>query len=386
MRQGTTYDANLTGLLFRFADKSNKYALNGRGALSQQYFSDSTELGHTYNHSFGKISGNFLFNLSHNVESDTYNPNDLGILFSNNSVEENLDLGYHFYQPFWKILNMHTNLGAVYARRYKPDAYQNFVVYGNMNATFKNFMSAGINVNLEPVKTYDFYEPRIEGWYYAFPVNYNIGGWVSSDYRKKFALDINFDYRWFDEHDRHNLNLAISPRFRVNDQLQFIYSFESGNNFDDMGYADSYNAGGDQKIIFGLRDVNTITNTLSGSYIFNNRMSLSLRARHYWSTAAYNRFFVLQQNGSLLPIAYSKNRDVNFNAFNVDMVYSWWFAPGSEVSVVWKNAILDQGNEVMPRYFENFSRTVAAPQLNTLSIKVLYYIDYLTLKKRLSPA
>ncbi|WP_242921309.1 DUF5916 domain-containing protein [Pontibacter liquoris] len=388
MRQGSTYDANLTGVLFRVANKENKYAIDGKGAMSQRYFSDSTDLGHTYEVRVGKVSGNFQYNFTHSVISDTYNPNDLGILFTNNTQEEELNLSYNVYQPFWKLLNLYTNVGAEYARRYEPDAFQNLVFYGNVNGTFKNFFSAGLQLNMQPVRTYDFFEPRVAGWYYLFPTNYDIGGFVSSDYRKKLAMDISGNYRPYSENNRHNISFSISPRYRVNDRLMFMYDYSMQNRVDDMGYADSFkdqlNGQPQQRVIFGLRDVNSVANTLSGSYIFSNRMSLTMRARHYWSKATYKRFYQLTIQGELLPDAtYSENRDVNFNAFNVDMVYAWWFAPGSEVSVVWKNAILQQEDDVRPHYFDNVSHTLSSPQNNSFSIKVLYYLDYLTLQKRL---
>ncbi|MEJ8801291.1 DUF5916 domain-containing protein [Pontibacter sp. H249] len=398
MRQGGTYDANLTGGLFRFNDKTNTYAIEGRAALSQKYFSDSTALGHTYRIGLSKTSGRFQVYTSHTLISDTYDPNDLGILFVNNSMEENLQFNYNFYQPFWKLLNMYTSVGAVYARRYKPDTFQNFVIYGNVNATFKNFMSAGLNFNLEPVTTYDFFEPRVDGMYYTFPVNYSAGGYVSSDYRKKFALDISGNYRWFDENSRYNYSYAISPRYRVNDKLSFVYQFSRNLRLDDMGFANKFkfDENGDevkeQVVIFGLRDVNATTSTLTASYSFSNRMTLSLRSRHYWSKAEYNRYYRLATDGLLSPDAYpggysdeykNNNHNINFNAFNIDMVYSWWFAPGSEISIVWKNAIEESKDVVVPRYLDNFSNTISSPQNNSLSVKVLYYIDYLTLKNKL---
>ncbi|WP_242926439.1 DUF5916 domain-containing protein [Pontibacter vulgaris] len=398
MRQGSTYDANLTGLVFKLANKKNTYAIDGKAALSQQYFSDSTALGHTYRVGVGKISGNFQVYGSHTLISDTYNPNDLGILFVNNSVEENLQFNYNFYQPFWKFLNMYTNIGAVYARRYKPDTFQNFVIYGNLNTTFKNFMSAGAFFNIEPVITYDFFEPRVAGRYYTFPTNNNIGGYVSSDYRKKFALDVSGNYRWFDENNRNNINFDISPRYRVNDKLSFTYSYSRNLRFDEMGFAKKINPEpgiNDTKepfVIFGRRNLNTTSSTLTSNFSFNNKMSVSLRARHYWTKAEYKDYHRLTADGLLQPDTYPNgyndkyagaNHNINFNVFNIDMIYSWWFAPGSEISVVWKNAIHESKNVVVPRYLDNFSNTISSPQNNSFSVKVLYYIDYLTLKKRL---
>ncbi|MBD1398922.1 carbohydrate binding family 9 domain-containing protein [Pontibacter sp. JH31] len=398
-RQGSTYDANLTGLLFRVANKGNKYAVNGTAALSQQYFSDDTRLGHMYSIGAGKVSGNFQYRYTHSVKSDTYDPNDLGINFIRNSVDEDVNFRYNIFQPFWKLLNMNTQLGAQYSRRYKPDDFQNFVIYGRVSGTFKNFMSAGTFFNLEPVKTYDFFEPRVEGRYYAFPTNRSIGGWLSTDYRKKLALDIELNYRDFDEYDRRNFSYFIAPRYRVNDKLSFVYSLSRNIRLDDIGYAnhftDQTETGIVHRIIFGKRDVKTITNSLSSSYIFNNKMSLSLRARHYWSKAEYNRFFQLGRSGELMADAYPEGyfadnqkptHNINFNTFNIDMVYSWWFAPGSEISIVWKNSILESQGDIVPRYHKNFSNTITGPQTNSLSVKVLYFIDYQMLKKRVFKA
>ncbi|MFD2513133.1 DUF5916 domain-containing protein [Pontibacter locisalis] len=398
MRQGSTYDANLTGVVFRLANKGNKYAINGKAALSQRYFSEETDLGYMYRIGVGKVSGNFTYNFSHTVESDTYNPNDLGLLFTPNSVEERVHLQYNIFKPFWKMLNLYTNVGAVYERRYEPDAFQNFVIYSNVNGTFKNFWNAGAWLEVEPVKTNDFFEPRVDNRHYVFPANNNVGAWVSTDYRKKFALDVNASYRVFNENERKTFNYAISPRYRVNNQLSFNYSYSRNMRFDDIGYANSFDPDLEnddkleRRVIFGLRDVLTTSNTISGSYIFNNRMSLSLRARHYWSSAKYDRFYNLALAGQLEPDVYpqgykgrfeDRNHNINYNAFNVDVVYSWWFAPGSEISVVWKNAISERGSQVESQYFDNFSRTLSAPQNNTFSLKILYYLDYLTLKSKL---
>ncbi|TPE40270.1 DUF5916 domain-containing protein [Pontibacter mangrovi] len=392
MRQGSTYDANLTGLLFRLANKGNKYAIDGKAALSQQFHPGDTDRGYMYRVGAGKVSGNFQFSASHTLYSDKYNPNDLGILFTNNSSEQEVSFSYNIYDPFWKMLNLYTTVGAVHERRFRPNKFQNLVVYGNVNGTFKNFLSAGINVNLEPVVTYDFFEPRLNGRVYAFPVNYTLGGWVSTDYRKRFATDVSLTYRSFDEHNRHSLSYGVYPRFRVNNQLSFNYGFEANNRYDDMGFVKVLRYKNEQgvewkepDVVFGLREVRSVYNSLSGSYTFNNRMSLRLRVWHNWSKVNHTKFFRLQHNGGLEAYQYEPEQspDVNYNSFNLDMVYSWWFAPGSEISVVWKNAFEEQLNEVSPFYFDNFSHTLRSPQSSTFSVKVLYYLDYLTLQRKL---
>ncbi|MCE3280996.1 MAG: hypothetical protein K0S44_3187 [Bacteroidetes bacterium] len=136
-------------------------------------------------------------------------------------------------------------------------------------------------------------------------------------------------------------------------------------------------------ITFGRRNVLTITNQLNVNYIFTNRMSLSLRGRHYWSKAEYQQYYTLSDKGLLFEDnQYTGNSNVNFNAFNIDMVYRWQFSPGSEMSFVWKNAVYTQGKEIIERFADDINETFSAPQSNSFSIKVLYYLDHSMLKRK----
>ena len=195
-----------------------------------------------------------------------------------------------------------------------------------------------------------FFEPRTAplGEYFVnVPASGNIGGFISSDYRKKLALDVNGGYRRFaadgERTGRYGIGGAISPRYRVNNQLTFKYSAEYSQSENQIGYV---NGGTDSSqpedvpflssILLGRRRVTTITNTLTMSYVFTNRMSFNIRTRHYSSHVHYRDFSTLGHDGEETPAAYARNRDKAYNAFNVDAVFSWWFAPGSQVNVVWK--------------------------------------------------
>ncbi len=112
-------------------------------------------------------------------------------------------------------------------------------------------------------------------------------------------------------------------------------------------------------------------------------MGINLRVRHYVSSVANKEFFSLQQqNGKLLSNpAFSENVDRNVNYFNVDMVYTWQFGPGSFLNIVWKDAGFTYHEFVEKSYFKNFSNTVDSDQNNNISIKVIYFLDYLDIKK-----
>jgi len=112
-------------------------------------------------------------------------------------------------------------------------------------------------------------------------------------------------------------------------------------------------------------------------------MNIDLRGRHYWSWADYDSYFFLNPNGSLMNYAaYPENADVNFNAFTIDMMFKWEFAPGSELSLVWKNAIYTENSNMGMAFGKNLSETLKSNQSNSLSLKVLYYVDVNSLRKK----
>jgi uncharacterized protein DUF5916 len=142
--------------------------------------------------------------------------------------------------------------------------------------------------------------------------------------------------------------------------------------------------GGNSVVIFGKRNISTITNTLNTDYILNNKASFSFRLRHYWLRARYNEFYDLEKSGGLSPNAYHENHNFTFNAFNIDLVFVWNFAPGSEVLVVWKNAVYTDKDEVSNDFFKNIRNTLDSPASNSFSVKFMYYLDYQYLKRKAS--
>ncbi|GAB3298927.1 hypothetical protein GCM10027511_14190 [Hymenobacter humi] len=407
-RAGRTYDANVTGGLFRFANKKNSYAMDGRVVYSRRRgtaFGTTEQIndqdGYKYQVGVSKISGNFTWNLNHGIESDTYNPNDLGILFGNNNISQGFDVGYSKYKPFWKVNNLFTYAGLSHSLLYRPTLYQGVSFYSGANTTFtKSFLQVGFNLNADAVQ-HDFFEPRVYplGEYYVrIPASVNFSGFFNSDARKKWALNANAGIRRYaaDERvpgrpNRMGYGIGFYPRYRVNDHLTFRYTMDWGYKDNQIGYV---NGGLDASqpldqpllgtILLGRRDVVTVSNVVSTAYTFTNRMSFTLRLRHYISNVHYADFTTLGPNGEEKPVTYERNRDNTYNAFNVDAVYSWWFAPGSQVSVVWKNAgsTYLQAEEATPLYFDNFNNTINTPHNNSVSVKVLYYLDYLTVRKK----
>ena len=169
--------------------------------------------------------------------------------------------------------------------------------------------------------------------------------------------------------------------------MKYVISVE--NKYNDIGFVTNDTLGifiepPEIRYIFGIRDVFMITNVLEGSYILNNRMNLTSKLRHYWSGVKYNNtdYVSLNSDGYTTPIEHNGVYNTNFNTWTIDMALNWWFAPGSQMSLVWKNSMQDYNDIFIPGLFDNLEQTFSLMQQNSISFKIMYYLDYLYLKKR----
>lgn len=378
-RAGDDYNANVTGTQFQLNDKDNTYTVRGRGAISQKYgLPDGNEFGHSFLLRGAKISGNWQYGIEQQMETDTYDPNDLGFLQNNNELATRSNIGYNIFKPKGNLLRMWSNFTLNYFRLYNPDVFTGFTHSGSVGVTVKGFHSANMNYSIAPIGWRDYFEPRAFGRYYQFPSNYNIGGWISTDYSRPLAIDVNFSYMDADENNRHTYSLGFSPRIRVSDKLFIITNSDFTMEVDDVGWVNTI----DDVIFFGVRDRRTLINMITARYTFTNTMDLFLRVRHYWSAAQYSEYNILGESGELLPAEiYTTNHDINFNLLNLDLIYTWVFTPGSELSIVWKQDISGVDSEVEQTYFYNARNVYQLNQLNSFSIRVIYFLDYLWLKR-----
>lgn len=371
------YTANVSAVDFKVTDKSNTYAVSGIGALSQKYQPEqSNNFGHRYWLNVGRISGNFTYSLSQLVESDTYDPNDLGFLQSNNDFVTSLNFEYRKFEPTNIYQSWRNQLNMSYSQQYKPREFVNVDLWGQSVMTLKNFLTIGINTYLRPTETNDFNEPRIEGWKYKDPKYYELGFFVSPDYRKSFLIDFNAEYGIAPRDNYSRYEVEISPRARISDKLTLSHELELEHSVNGNGYVNSETSEEYTEITFGRRDMQNVTNTLNASYIFNDKSAFAFRMRHYWLKVDYNSFYLLTPEGLLAEVVYPDNEDFSTNIFNIDMTYSWRFAPGSEMTVVWKNEVYNEDEQATLNYFNNIDKIWSAPGRNSLSLKILYYIDY----------
>jgi len=381
MRFDDDYSANVTGFEAQFKDKKQNYALTTQGALSNiKLLETEPELGYYYQLDYEKISGKYRFELMHRVENHKYNPNDLGYLQNPNEVNYNAELSYNQTNPKNYYLFWNNTFEIGYSTLFYPRVYTDFEIEYKHRIMFKNYVFLGLFASASPKESNNYFESRVDGRVFKEAKQYQLSFWLSTNYANKFAYDLGANFRESAFSER-AYGAFVAPRFRLNDKWFTLLNINLNKTDNDLGFVDLTE--NQDTVFFGSRNLKTLSNTLQFSYTPNNKMGFNFRLRHYWSTVKYNSYSILNNSGYLdLFDQYQENHDISFNAFTIDFVYKWNFAPGSEMSIVWKNAVFNSSEIIINDYFENTSDLFQnSPKNNSISFKILYYLDYLYLKK-----
>ena len=386
LRSGPDYDANVSAALFELNDKKNTYNLGGKFAMSNlyNYLPDGkTQSGFSHEIHFQKTSGSFNFNLSQERTDDKFNSNDMGYFTNNNYINHYLWMGYHWNKPknwYNRInLNFNNNLSFL-AKKIEPvnETYQSASFNVNANVQSKKLWFLGVFTGYSFPKN-DFYEPRTTGWFFKRGASLDLESWFESNDSKKYSYSIDiFTRKSIHFYNAFSMNILFNQSMRFNNKLSVSQSIVYNPAFNDVGYV---YVDGSNDINFARRKVNSIENILGVKYNFSNKMGITFRARHYVSTVDNKDFYLLQRDGSLIANpGFHPSVNENVNYFNIDMVYTWEFAPGSFLNIAWKNAEQYYTDVVTRHYFRNLGNTLSQDNNNNLSIKVIYFIDYYKLK------
>ncbi|HDZ40067.1 MAG TPA: hypothetical protein ENH59_00065 [Bacteroidetes bacterium] len=377
------YTANVSGTEFSIRDRSRQYSFSGQAAVSQKYYKDiENDFGHAFHFRTGKTGGALRLEYVLEASSDTYDQNDMGYMKRNNELQNQVNISYNIFKPFWKILNSRTSFSFMHMMLYVPRVFTGAEFNFNSNVTFINHAMVFLRARYKPYGEDDYYEPRVEGWFYHRGREFATNVWLSSDRSKKVSGNIRVSYnKIWSPYDQYQYSFSFGPTLKLTDRFSLNYDFEIRKRINDIGYVDSND---EQEIIFfGLRNNMTVENKLQTAYIFSADSYLSLRLRHYWSRADYlDQYYTLNTDGSLTDADLDDNFDYNYNAWNIDLVYTWRFAPGSEMSVVWKNSIYSGTEQIFYDFGQNMRHMFETGMTNSLSLKILYYFDWMNLRKK----
>ncbi|MCB9448124.1 MAG: carbohydrate binding family 9 domain-containing protein [Flavobacteriales bacterium] len=390
LRAGDYSRSNVTGAGFNLYSKGQVFTAWGDGAFTQNWSQpDSTGQrtftpGYKYSIGVRKASGILRYGISHEAINKNYDATDMGFFTITQVSRQSGWIQFYRFQP-WKFLrDAFAGMDVSYGRH--PVTHKatdgNITLHGN--ATLKNLWHFYLNVGTNPNLHYDYYEAREEGKPYARPPFTWTSMGFSTDSRKKYAVETGAFLGYFLgeylQPNRHGNGFTLAQRYRVNNHLTVIYIYDLNTDHYRLGYADKW---GTDTTLFSGNHISTITHSMEVRLPITHTMSISLVARHYWSRGYAKDFYTLNEDGSLTPLKYqSQDYDFNYNAFNIDGVFTWWFAPGSTLTLAYKNALETEQNLTYPGFSENMRTISREPHANSLSVKAIYYLDYLYLRRR----
>jgi hypothetical protein len=378
LRNGNFRDANASALLFDLNTKANTYNLYGDFKYSaindvKDYDGYKTALN------FAKTSGRYRYLFSAKYISENYDINDLGIIFYTNYHAAYGELSYRIVNPT-KVFNTFKTIQAVNIEKQNTTGKTQegwYKIIANATTLKNHYLEFLLQVN--PLNRYDFYEPRSYGSYVYKPKSVIGYGQFYSDETRPFHYEIELSTEKFDEENRNIYRVFGGTKYRFNDKFSLSYNFEYTRMVNDRGWVGFDNT----DIIFGERNREITQHYFTGKYSITNKMTFNLIARYYWSYSDVHEYFTLQDDGYLTPNAsYSLNKNRNFNSWNLDFSYSWWFAPGSELSILYRNYALQSTNVVEKNTQENLNNLFDGNLTNIFSISLRYYIDYNVVKNK----
>ncbi|MEO5641840.1 MAG: DUF5916 domain-containing protein [Bacteroidia bacterium] len=385
--------ANVTATGFSVNNKKSTWNVNGDGGVSNvlepTYTTGNYEanVGYYYQLGITKNSGKLQYGANRQVVNRNWDCNDMGINLETNYANNGAWIGYYVFNP-WKFLNnAEVNLSVNYTTNLETHDRNSLGLNLFTSATFKNFWSGYFGAEWMPYDQRDFYEPREDGRFYlrtryktaygGFNTNTNKPVWIGIDYHGGATAKVSQTIPvnpWG--------GAAANVNWRIGNRFSFRAASGFHGDFGDRGWVGTEDDG---TIVFGRRTLRSWENGVTANFVFTTLMSVSLQARHYWQTGNYHGYYILNQDGTLTDYVNwsgAGTKDFSFNSVNVDLVYNWNFAPGSWLSIAWKQNILSEEPIIDYSYSHNLNHTIHGPQLNQISVRLLYYLDYIYVKQR----
>ena len=382
LRDGSDFrDANVTAGVFSIADKENRFRTSGRAIFSNVNEGEGFKTGFQSEFDIFRTEGNLRYRVGHDFANTTLDINDLGVNFRNNYNNFVAGISYEIFEPS-KIFNKYEiSLTARHRRLYRPG-----IQTGNNLSLDSFFFTAnrfafGLDADLTSERK-DYFEPRVDGRYFIYAPNFRVSTWISTDFRKKLAFDLRGGIRNFIDDDAIQLQDWFYTKIsRISNHFILIWEAELYTSKNNKGYIDDNGI----DVYFGQRDILNLENSLQASYNFDPYKAIDLRFRNYWGTADYSDdlFFLLNQNGTLTQFDYDiseYNPNRNFNIWNIDLSFRWRFAPGSEVSFLYRNQIFNEDDLSNINFGDSLDNLFQQTAQHTFSIRVTYFLDYNNLK------
>lgn len=389
MRNGEARDANVTALDVALYDKANRYGLVLKPRYSVVYEAPGRYDGFANYLEAGKVSGTLQFAFINELRSAQYDPNDLGFQLAPNAFYHTAEVSYNIYQATSAFLNQRYRVAIKRDYLFKPFTYQKTSFEGSASWLLKNFWDLSLSTDMAPWWFNDFFEMQTPASLFQTPRQrlkrspyYSLFIEGNTDNRK--PLIINWLVGGAEgplPNDPYYV-LQLGARYRFSDKLMLELSYKRQYDNGQYGYAFVRDAA-TQTPLLARRTYTDVTTIVSGVYNFTSRMNLTARARHYWNRLQNTNLYTIQNDGSwtsrtdMAPADYN----VNYNAFNLDVFYTWDFRLGSRLIIGWKNWLGTDyeyaiSSKSFKDYTNNASKLFSTPHGNEFTIRFIYFLNY----------
>ncbi|MDO5509615.1 MAG: DUF5916 domain-containing protein [Weeksellaceae bacterium] len=364
-------NSNVSGVYWDLVNAANRWRFYGNVEWSHVYGAqqkDGTEIIGGVN----KIDGNHRYGLSYVRRGLAYDIDDLGFTGANNYHAYYGSYSYRILQPRGGLNSMRLTGNLAYSRRNVPSLFEDFAVDFGAYLTNRRFHTLIANLYLKPLGHNHLYDARQWDRHIAHPASARTRVWLSTDYSRFFALDFTVSGQIFDEDKRGWYAVNVSPRFRFNNHWWLVAGAEVDQMFYDRGFATRTQ----DEIIVGRRNRLTWTKFINTQYSIDNTKIVSLNLRHYTSAVEYIDLWRLSEDGGMAATDFNENQDGTLNIWNLDVRFSWWFSPGSQLTFLYRSNANIFLNASETAYFQNLREVWEQPQRHSISLRLIYFLDY----------
>lgn len=378
LRNGSFTDALATAVGTNLNNSKGSQNLRSEFKLSNRFTPTGTVTGVSTENVWRKTSGNWRPTIGHFFTSKDYNINDLGVNFRNDFHTFQGDMQYVQFTPQGIFNRWNVNYRTRHRRVASTGIHTGTTFEINPFFFTRERFAFGATANYSTASK-DQFESRIPNLLTRYNSSVSMNGFISSDFRKRFALDarVNYFSRFNDDEVFYSYN--INPRFRFSDKFLLIYSF----NWTKSENRDSFVAlaNNSQNAILSARDMHTLEHNMQGNYNFDNRQAISLSFRNFWSRASFSTDFQqLNNDGILVDSTYTPpagtSPDANFNIWNVDLAYRLRIGWGSELTLLYRNSIFNRDSQGSISYQESLNNLLQQPANHNISLRFIYFIDF----------
>ncbi len=395
LRNSSARDANVSAFDLALYNKNNTFGLLLKPRYSKIFNSGGGYDGFKNYLELGKVSGKLQYSFSNEIRSVKYDPNDLGYLSAPNQVDNTAKLSYNIYQPKGKLLNQQYSLTLQQSYLYKPFEYEKTEVVAYSSLMFRNFWTTDIELGARPFWFNDFFELQTPADIFRTPRQklkrapyYYLFANVATDTRKRLYTMLGLGASEGPLPDDPFFKVEMEVRYRFSDRFSLTANYLRQHDNGQFGYSFMRDPTTEGPIL-ARRKYTDVTSIVSGIYNINRRMNITFRARHFWNRILNTNLYDMKNDGywtekSALTMT---DYNMNYNAFNLDVFYTWDFRPGSRLIFAWKNSLgMDYENyingNIYRSYVDNAARLFRTPHGNELTLRFIYFLNYQQLRKR----